>query len=169
MTPDGDQPDRTISVAITAAALFGAAFALGALALYGTRSALSVVVGAGVAVTNMLAMTAIIRSMARPAPPDEPAAPAERDEPPPSEEREGEERDPERERAAEEARHRARGTRGGLLWGAFAAIKMVVVFGGIWILLTRRVVDPIPLLVGYGAMPLGIVISAIWPGRERRG
>lgn len=152
MSGDDRQPDDTVAVAVTAAAVLGGVFALAALALDGPRAALSVLVGATIAVANILAMTAIIRSLLPGAPPD------------------AEEEEPKSEGyPADDERHRARGTRGGLLWGAFAAVKMVILFGGIWLLLTRHVVDPIPLLVGYGTMPLGIVVSAVWPSLKRRG
>lgn len=48
------------------------------------------------------------------------------------------------------------------LWAILAIVKIVILFGGLWLLLTRRVVDPIPLVVGYGVLPLGITASAVW-------
>jgi hypothetical protein len=67
--------------------------------------------------------------------------------------------------------HAAEGKRGGAAWGAFGVLKIVVLFGGIWILLTKGWVDPIPLVVGYGVLPLGIVVSSLYSSlapRSRR-
>lgn len=51
---------------------------------------------------------------------------------------------------------------------------MLLLFGGIWLILTRRVVDPVPLVVGYGVLPIGIVLSTLLSSlsvgkRSRRG
>ena len=56
----------------------------------------------------------------------------------------------------------AQGKRGGAAWGAFALVKIIVLFGGIWVLLTRGWVDPMPLVVGYGVLPLGITASGLF-------
>ena len=53
-------------------------------------------------------------------------------------------------------------------WAIFAVLKMAILFGGVWILLTRGMVDPMPLVVGYGVLPLGITASALFPPRQRR-
>jgi hypothetical protein len=67
--------------------------------------------------------------------------------------------------------HSAEGKRGGAAWGAFAVVKILILFGGIYLLLTRGLVDPMPLVVGYGVLPLGIaassVISSMAPRRRR--
>ncbi len=46
-------------------------------------------------------------------------------------------------------------------WGVIAVGKMILLFGGIWWVMTRALVDPIGLLVGYGSLPIGIAIGAI--------
>ena len=61
----------------------------------------------------------------------------------------------------DDADHRGAGRRGGAAWGVFALLKIFLLFGGIWILLTKKLVDPIPLVVGYGVLPLGIAASAL--------
>ena len=66
------------------------------------------------------------------------------------------------------ADHVAEGKRGGAAWGAFAVVKILVLFGGIWILLTRGLVDPIPLVVGYGVLPIGIAASGLLTGLAPR-
>jgi hypothetical protein len=50
---------------------------------------------------------------------------------------------------------------GGGLWAVLALVKMLVLFGGVWILMTKGLVDPIALVVGYGSMPIGIAIGAL--------
>jgi hypothetical protein len=49
----------------------------------------------------------------------------------------------------------------GLTWGVIVTGKIMVLFGGLWLLMTRHLVDPIPLVVGYGALPIGIAIGAV--------
>ena len=46
--------------------------------------------------------------------------------------------------------------------GFFAAFKILILFGGLWLLLSRELVDLMPLVVGYGVLPLGIAASAVW-------
>lgn len=147
-------PDAA-KVATIAAGVLGALLALAGLALFDGRVGLSVAAGAVIAVANLASLTAIIRAMLQPAVDDaaeeervkeaaaaagsvEPAEPAE----PPID-------------------HAAEGKRGGAAWGLFALLKMVLLFGGIWVLLTRHLVDPIPLLVGYGVLPVAIAISGV--------
>lgn len=50
---------------------------------------------------------------------------------------------------------------GGGAWGVIAMAKMVVLFGGIWWAMSRGLVDPLGLVVGYGSLPIGIAIGAI--------
>ena len=49
----------------------------------------------------------------------------------------------------------------GFAWGVIALGKIMLLFGGLWVLMTRHLVDPIPLVVGYGSLPIGIAIGAI--------
>ena len=135
-----------IGGAVKAAAIIGAGLALGALGLYGTRSACSVVVGAAIAIANLVTMRAIIRALINvPAEPEDGAA--EEDKRP----------DPKKT-----------SSRGGIAWGLFAGLKILILFGGVWILLTRQLVDPMPLVVGYGVLPLGIAASALWSSLRAR-
>ena len=63
---------------------------------------------------------------------------------------------------AEKKNHRAAGKRGGAAWGVFAVFKILILFGGIWMLLSKGLVAPIPLVVGYGVLPLGIAAAGLW-------
>ena len=55
------------------------------------------------------------------------------------------------------------GGSGRVLWAVLAVVKMLLLFGGIWLLLTTGKVAPIGLVVGYGVLPLGMVAAALWP------
>lgn len=139
--PSRDEDTDDTARSAKAAAILGAIFALVALSLYGTRAACSVLVGAGIAVANLLTMRAIIRALVQVPP-----------EPGQDEGNDGQDRPD----------HKRTSTRGGIAWGIFAAFKILILFGGVWILLTRQLVDPMPLVVGYGVLPLGICASALW-------
>lgn len=143
-----ERSDDDAKTSAVAAAVLGAALALGALALFGGRAAFSVSVGAAIAVSNLLMLRAIIRAIVRP--PDE----LEEAEP---EAGEGEAGPREQDPRA----HTSAGKRGGAAWGVFAILKIFILFGGVWLLLTKHLVDPIPLVVGYGVLPLGISASAL--------
>lgn len=54
-----------------------------------------------------------------------------------------------------------RGGAGAGAWGVIALMKMLALIGGIWLLMTRGLVDPIGLVVGYGSLPIGIAIGSI--------
>lgn len=145
---DEDEERDDTGRAAKAAALLGGIFTLGALVFYGTRPAFSVFVGAAIAVANLLTMRAIIRALIRP---PEPSSD--------SKDTADETETTEQKRGAD---HAGAGRRGGVAWAVLAVFKMVILFGGIWILLTRGLVDPIALVVGYGVLPLGITLSAVW-------
>ena len=132
--PDDDLPVATAADATKMAAALGAALTLAALAFFGTRSAMSVFVGAAIAVGNLIALRAIIRALLPP--------------------------------ADSEPTPKSPGAAGA--WAIFAVLKMLILFGGVWILLTRGMVDPMPLVVGYGVLPLGITASALFPPGKRR-
>lgn len=152
--PHEQERDAAKDAAISAAVL-GTLMSLVALATHGGRTAASVGIGALIAVANLVMLSAIIRAIIRP--------PEEQEADPTSLSGEGAEKiDREADDAAAPAAdHKAEGKRGGAAWGVFGALKIVLLFGGIWLLLTRGLVDPIPLVVGYGVLPLGIVSSSL--------
>ena len=49
------------------------------------------------------------------------------------------------------------------LWGVLAIGKMMGLFMGVWVLMAEHLVDPLPLLVGYGSLPIGIVLGTLLP------
>ena len=144
-------PDAA-KVATIAAGVLGALLALAGLALFDGHVALSVAAGAIIAVANLASLTAIIRAMLQPAVDD--AAEEERVKEAAAAAGSVEPAEPPIDPAAE-------GKRGGAGWGLFALLKMVLLFGGIWVLLTRHLVDPIPLVIGYGVLPVAIAISGV--------
>ena len=148
-------PPDAAKVATVAAGVLGALLALAGLALFDGRVALSIAAGAVIAVANLASLTAIIRAMLQPAV-DDAAAEALAKEPAASDPAGPEDGD-----APPVVDHAAEGNRGGGAWGLFALLKMALLFGGIWVLLTRHVVDPIPLVVGYGVLPLAIAVSGV--------
>lgn len=127
------------ALAVKAAAVLGVVFSIVALGVFDWKTAWSVAVGAGIGVSNLVALRAIIRSLVRAPEPD--VAEEGKDETP------------------AQVDHAAEGRRGGVAWGVFAVLKIVLLFGGIFVLLTVGVVDPMPLAAGYGVLPLGIVVS----------
>lgn len=62
-----------------------------------------------------------------------------------------------------------KGGSGGGAWGVIALVKMLVLFGGIWLLMTHGLVDPIGLVVGYGALPIGIAIGSLVSDKQSSG
>jgi hypothetical protein len=178
MTDDLEHDDQgrdDAKVSAIAAAILGVVFAAVAGAVAGGQAALSVVIGAAIAVANLVMMRAIVRALMPPPEADPATLPTQEGASAPPDGTEGEDDpaagDPDRP-DPEKA-----GRRGGAAWGVFALLKIGVLFGGIWFLLTRGWVDPIPLVVGYGVLPLGIATSALVanlsprrraPGRRRR-
>lgn len=53
-------------------------------------------------------------------------------------------------------------------WGVLALFKMIALFGGVWMLMSHRLVDPMPMLVGFGALPIGIAIGSIVSDRTAK-
>lgn len=155
--------DEATTAAICAAVL-GAALAIGALPIAGGRAAFSVSVGATIAVGNLVMVRAIVRAVMsdHDEPPPTPGAGSAAESPPEQPEQE------QREKEQQGADHEAEGRRGGVAWGAFALFKIFFLFGGIYLLLTKGLVDPLPLVVGYGVLPMGIAASAVLPRMRPR-
>lgn len=159
--PGADAPDTDAAkVAAIGAAILGAGLAIAALALFGTRTGMSVAFGAAIAVANLVMMRALVRAMLRPAE-EEAFAQAQAQAKADAKAEASEDEDP--------VDHAAEGKRGAAAWGLFGVLKLVVLFGGIYVLLTKGLVDPMPLVVGYGVLPLGIAASSLFAGLAPRG
>lgn len=158
--PSPERDDSDSIHAAKAAAVLGAIFTIAALGLAGGCAALSVAMGALIGIANLLTMRALIRALLRVPPEGPPAKEAHPDGD------DGSESSPAKPPISQEEPS----AWGAAAWGLFAVFKIFILFGGIWILLTRDLVDPIPLVVGYGVLPLGIAASSLWSsfGPRRR-
>lgn len=47
-------------------------------------------------------------------------------------------------------------------WTLFALLKLAGLFGGVWIILRSGLASPLALLVGYGALPIGITLGTLF-------
>lgn len=47
-------------------------------------------------------------------------------------------------------------------WTAFAMLKLAGLFGGVWLILRSGIASPMSLLVGYGALPVGITLGTLF-------
>jgi len=56
---------------------------------------------------------------------------------------------------------RASGGPNGGLWGVLAVFKVIGLFGGVWLLMGAKLVDPIPLVVGWCALPVGVALASL--------
>ncbi len=54
--------------------------------------------------------------------------------------------------------------RGG--WALLAVLKMVGLLGAAWLLMRHGVVSPLPMLIGFGSLPIGIAIGSIVSDRS---
>lgn len=156
MTKKEDEgPVSGIRPALGSVAAFGALLTLGALALFPAKTGFSVMAGALIATSNLYVLAKIVEALMTPD--DEESKP----------DGEGNEARAEGgapdEPAAKPAAKEKKKTYSGA-WSALAAVKMLVLFGGTWILMTRGLVDPMGLLVGYGSLPIGVSLSGVVSG-----
>jgi hypothetical protein len=49
----------------------------------------------------------------------------------------------------------------GGLWGVLGFAKLLLLGGGVWLLLSRGAAEVLPLLVGFGALPVGIALTTL--------
>jgi hypothetical protein len=47
-------------------------------------------------------------------------------------------------------------------WGVVAVLKMVLLFGGVWLVLRTGVVSALSLAAGYAALPFGITLASLF-------
>lgn len=52
------------------------------------------------------------------------------------------------------------------LWGVLAIFKVIGLFGGVWLLLGATFIAPIAMLVGWGSLPLGIALGALFTDKN---
>jgi hypothetical protein len=63
---------------------------------------------------------------------------------------------------------RIEGDGGAGLWGILAVLKVVGLFGAVWLLLTSHLVEPLSLVVGWGALPIGVALGALFSDKTER-
>jgi hypothetical protein len=54
-------------------------------------------------------------------------------------------------------------------WGLVGALKFAVLLAGVGLLLRYRVIDAVPLIVGYASLPVGITLSNFLVARFQDG
>jgi hypothetical protein len=54
-------------------------------------------------------------------------------------------------------------------WALVASLKMVALIGGVWLLMRHGVVAPISMMLGFGALPIGIAIGSLVSDRNAPG
>jgi hypothetical protein len=133
--------------ALAGVASFGVLFTLGAAIVGDGWTALSVAIGAAIAGANLFVLAQIVASMVAATAAAEGVDGASDDKDGSSTDGKG-------------------GTAG--VWGIFAVVKMLVLFTGTWLLMTKGIVAPIPLVVGYGSLPIGIAIGSLVSDKTTR-
>lgn len=53
-------------------------------------------------------------------------------------------------------------------WAGVALLKSAMLFGLVALLVKSGAVDVLPLVLGFGALPLGVVIAGLWPAAPAR-
>jgi hypothetical protein len=47
-------------------------------------------------------------------------------------------------------------------WSVVAVLKLVLLFGGVWVVLKTEVVSPLALAAGYAALPFGVTFASLF-------
>lgn len=105
--------------ALVAVAVAGVVASIVSFFLFGWSGFLGSAVGGAVAVSNLWAVSRIVRGL------------------------------------IEETRYRAR-------WSMFAVMKLTVLIGVVFSLVTSGIAPILPLAIGYAALPVGVVIGQLW-------
>jgi hypothetical protein len=54
-------------------------------------------------------------------------------------------------------------------WSIVAVLKFVLLFGAMYVLVRTRIVEILPCVFGFGALPIGIVLAEVMGGRSNSG
>ena len=54
-------------------------------------------------------------------------------------------------------------------WSIVAVLKFVLLFGAMYVLVRTRIVEILPCVFGFGALPVGIVLAEVFGGRSNSG
>ena len=123
--------DGRMRMSIRTVALSGGVLALGALAFLGVREGFSAAVGAALATGNLWALARIVTELLPPPP------------------------DPDTRAAS------APSAKGAGPWTLVGLLKMLGLLAVAWLLMRHGVVAPLAMLIGFGALPIGIAIGSI--------
>jgi ATP synthase I chain len=121
--------DARMRRSIAAVAATGAVFSVGAAAVFGLSTALSVAIGAAVATANLWALARIIAALVP--------------------------------TTAEGARAQNRAG-----WGVVAILKILGLVALVWLLMRHGLVSVLPMVVGFGSLPIGIAIGSLVSDRS---
>ena len=124
--------DARLRASLVAVGLTGATFALVALAFFGVSAAFSVGVGAGLATVNLWALARIVAALL----PGETGGP-------------------------NGGTGGSPGPSGAVAWALLGIVKMFALFAVVWLLMRHGVVSGLPMVVGFGALPIGIAIGSL--------
>ncbi len=133
-----DGLDARMRASLVGVAVTGAVLGVLAAVFAGAAAAWSVVAGAGLATANLWALARVVVALL-PAEPEDEDRQATAGQPDPREAR---------------------------AWASVAVLKTVGLLLVAWGILRYRVAAPLPLLVGFGALPIGIAIAALVSDRR---
>jgi hypothetical protein len=139
-----------ITQMVRSVAIVGGLMATLAVPIFGLRAGLSVLLGTAIGALNLFALGRIIKALV---PSDEApgfvaATPGESP-------------------AAAELRPVDPGSkRSAAGWSVLAVLKIGALFGGVWLLWRSGWVAPLPMVMGYGALPLGLTLGSLLPKRN---
>ncbi len=136
--------DARLRTTILAVLVSGAGLTLAGATTSGPRAALSVGIGAAVAVTNLWALARVVAALL----PEGSTGAGE---------------SPSSTPGVEPA---ARVPASTAAWSLLAAVKMLGLFVVVWLLLRSAVASPLPMLVGFAALPVGIAFGALVSDRS---
>ena len=54
-------------------------------------------------------------------------------------------------------------------WAMVAVLKLVLLFGGVWMILRTGIVSPLALACGYGSLPIGITLGSLFGPKPPEG
>jgi Flp pilus assembly protein TadB len=140
----------------------GVAFSLGAAAFGGPSAALSTCIGSALATANLWALGRIVAAFLAQAQ-DEDDENNEADE---DDEADDDDAAPRVAELSQAERREARGR--GAVWSVFATLKLIGLFAVVFWLIQRNIVAPIPFVLGYCALPVGITLGAVFPAPRAR-
>jgi hypothetical protein len=63
----------------------------------------------------------------------------------------------------------SRGASGSVAWALLGIVKMFALFAVVWLLMRHGFVSAVPMLVGFGALPIGIAIGSLVSDRGGAG